>query len=39
MTPARLLRSYSSLHVPVNGDGDVMDQPRVPLLVRLQVCG
>ena len=38
-TPARLLSSYSSLHVPVNGDCNVMDEPRVPLLVRLQVCG
>src|SRR4051812_27804965 len=37
-TPARLLSSYSSPHVPVNGGGDVMDEPRVPLLVRLQVC-
>ncbi len=39
IAPARLLSSYSSLHVPVNGGGDVMDEPRVPLLVRLQVCG
>jgi hypothetical protein len=37
--PGRLLSSNSSLHVPVNGDGDVMDQPGVPLLVRLQVRG
>jgi len=36
---ARLVSSYSSLHVPVNGDCNVMDEPRVPLLVRLQVCG
>ena len=36
---ARLLSSYSSPHVPVNGSGNVMDEPRVPLLVRLQVCG
>ena len=36
---ARLLSSYSSPHVRVNGSGDVMDEPRVPSLVRLQVCG
>src|SRR3954447_269133 len=38
-TPARLLSFDSSPHVPVNGGGDVMDEPRVPLLVRLKVCG
>ena len=38
-TPARLLSLDASLHVPVNGGGDVMDEPGVPLLVRLQVCG
>src|SRR4029453_10583839 len=37
--PGLLLSSYSSLYVPVNGDGDVMDKPGVPLLVRLQVSG
>ena len=36
---ARLLSSYSSSHVCVDGGGDVMDEPRVPSLVRLQVCG
>src|SRR5690349_7146248 len=35
---AGLLSSYASPHVRVNGGGDVMDEPRVPLLVRLQVC-
>ena len=37
--PARLLSSYSSRHVPVDGGGDVMDEPGVPMLVRLQVRG
>ena len=37
--PARLLSSYSSRHVPVDGGGDVMDEPGVPVLVRLQVRG
>ncbi len=36
---ARLLGSYSPLCVVVDGGGDVMDDPRVPSLVRLQVCG
>ena len=36
---ARLVSSYSSRHVRVNGDCNVMDEPRVPLLVRLQVRG
>ena len=36
---ARLLRCDSSPHVRVHGGGDVMDEPGVPLLVRLQVCG
>ena len=36
---ARLLGSYSSLRVLVDGGGDVMDEPGVPSLVRLQVCG
>jgi hypothetical protein len=35
---ARLLSSHSSPHICVDGGGDVMDEPRVPLLVRLQVC-
>jgi hypothetical protein len=36
---ARLLGSYSPLRVLVDGGGDVMDEPGVPSLVRLQVCG
>jgi len=35
--PARLVSSYSSRHVRVDGGGDVMDEPGVPLLVRVQV--
>jgi len=36
---ARLLGSYSPLRVLVDGGGDVMDEPGVPSLVRLQICG
>jgi hypothetical protein len=37
--PVRLLSSYSTRHVPVDGGGDVMDEPGVPVRVGLQVRG